>query len=230
MEKIDKVKLLDIILDELAGGEETIEDIKAQMRTWTDAQIDAQAKMCYKDILHPRANRAEIKKILQAINEIREERVRIAEVLQEERKQAEEERQKREELQEAAKQARIETYKQEILAKPQKDREAAIDKIKAVLTNGLLAHFKEYLEVVEETANSKQRNCGKKAAAEMLMAAHYRAVDKARVPTLADWYRLWQPIIGIKPNDANYRENKLDNIYGHNQDLFSPDLKKILYP
>lgn len=200
---------------------ETIEEIKAQMRTWTDANLEAEAKECRKVFIHPHAtkeDKEEAKLSLQAIKEIQEERVQMAEA-----------RQKWEELQEGARLARIETYKEEILAKPQKDREAAINGIKGALTNGLLAHFDEYLAIVEETANSKQRNCGKKGAAEMLMAAYYRAVDKALVPTLADWYRKWKPIIGIEPNDANYRENKLDDAYGKNQDKFSKELRKILY-
>lgn len=93
---------------------ETIEEIKAQMRTWTDANLEAEAKECRKVFIHPHAtkeDKEEAKLSLQAIKEIQEERVQMAEA-----------RQKWEELQEGARLARIELAKEAALAEMRPQR------------------------------------------------------------------------------------------------------------
>lgn len=93
---------------------ETIEEIKAQMRTWTDANLEAEAKECRKVFIHPHAtkkDKEEAKLSLRAIKEIKEERVQMAEA-----------RQKWEELQEGARLARIELAKEAALAEMRSQR------------------------------------------------------------------------------------------------------------
>lgn len=114
---------------------------------------------------------------------------------------------------------------------PQQRIEQAKEAIKAVLLGGLQGHFDEFYNIVAETAKTKGRGNGKRAAAQMLLAAHSSgAVDRVQVESFAGWLEMWSPITGIKGDDDNYKECKIDEGRYRSADRFSENLRAIIYP
>lgn len=227
---------------------ETKEQIKEHLRAMTAEQIEAQEMECQKILFYYAGvtvdDRAEARLILQAIEELEQEREQqhqereqaadeIATALEQAGREVADERQ----AQIMARALQINEDRKAAAQEPQQiTQPERVEKtkaeIRAVLRRGFLAHFEEYYSIVAQTAKTRKAGAGKRAAAQMLLAAYnaHGLINEIALPYFTNWLDLWYPITGIRGSDDNYKASKLDAGYYLPAEKFSPDLRAILYP